>query len=310
VVDNRPLGIPRAFITAMSSVNAVRTIVPATTANLGPGYDSLGIALQLTNTITVQRCDDSQTLFPGIVQEAGERFFAKTGLAPFPFAWEIEGSVPQARGLGSSVTVRLGVLNGLNVLSGQLLSMQELFEMTSELEGHPDNAAPAAFGGFVVSTADGAWFRLPVDKRLRFVLLIPELEVPTALARSVLPKAVPLADAAANIGRAAAITAVFASGKYNHLKGLFRDHLHQPHRAHLIPGLDAVIAAGVRSGAMDGFLSGSGSTVACLTMVNPAGVGKAMAKAFRQHAPAGVDCRVEIVTADNRGCRIKRGRKE
>ncbi len=130
--------------------DSVTIRVPATTANLGPGYDCLGVALQIYNRVTVTR-GETPSGQGGMAAEAAEAFFLATGHAPFAFGWSVEGDVPRSRGLGSSVTVRLGLLHGLNVLSELPLHPQRLFELCARLEGHPDNAAPAAFGGFTVA---------------------------------------------------------------------------------------------------------------------------------------------------------------
>ena len=136
-----------------ASMNSVRVRVPATSANLGPGFDSLGVALRLYNTTTVAR---GRGPAPGdMAREAADLFFGKTKTKSFAFHWSVEGDVPRSRGLGSSVTVRLGVLHGLNELAGRPLNRRGVFELCSELEGHPDNAAPGAFGGFCVAPAMG-----------------------------------------------------------------------------------------------------------------------------------------------------------
>ena len=134
-------------------MNSVRVRVPATSANLGPGFDSLGVALRLYNTTTVVR---GRGPAPGdMASAAADLFFGKTQMKPFAFHWSVEGDVPRSRGLGSSVTVRLGVLHGLNELAGRPLKRHGVFELCAELEGHPDNAAPGAFGGFCIAPAKG-----------------------------------------------------------------------------------------------------------------------------------------------------------
>jgi len=277
--------------------------VPGTSANLGPGYDCLGLAIGLANETMVKRARRRKSM-PEMVEHAAGRFFDVIGRRPFGFDWAIDGAVPRSRGLGSSVTVRLGLLHGLNELAGKPCDRQQIFELCAELEGHPDNAAPAEFGGFVVATGGGRKFRFPVDDRLKVVLLIPDFEVETEAARQVIPDQVAHCDAAANAARAAAITAAFASRKYALLTGLFDDALHQPFRAPLVPGLEAVIAAGKEAGALGGFLSGSGSTIACLTVKRAKKVAQAMSEAMQQARPDAAPPRIEIVTADNRGSRI------
>ena len=283
-------------------MDSITIRVPGTTANLGPGYDCLGVALRLYNQVTLRRTRPEGKL-PPIVEQAARLFFETAGEKPFAFDWAIRGDVPQARGLGSSVTVRLGVLHGLNTLAGRPLDREEIFMLCTELEGHPDNAAPAEFGGFTVAGNESC-LAFPVDRELKFVLLIPDFEVATPDARRVLPETVPHAGAVTSAANAARITAAFAARHYEALEGCFEDHLHQPHRQPLIPFLPAVIAAGEKAGAIGGFLSGSGSTIACLTLEAEEAVAAAMRKA------AGVPgARTLIVEADNDGVRIGDGKK-
>lgn len=270
--------------------------VPATTANLGPGYDALGAALQVFNRVSVRRLPASTAPALGAMPaEAAGAFFAEAGCEPFSFAWEISGEVPRSRGMGSSVTVRLGLLAGLNALSGAPLDCRRLFEICARLEGHPDNAAPAAFGGFTVAGGpDIARFAIAPD--LHFVLLIPDFEIATPDARRALPAQIDRLGAARSCANACRITAAFATGNYAMLRGAFEDHLHQPYReAALIPFLSKVIQAGEAAGALGGFLSGSGSTICCLTLEEPGAVGRAMLAA----APAGA--RLLLARADNEG---------
>ena len=126
--------------------------VPATSANLGPGYDCLGVALEIYNRVTVKRQAAPGGSAPSpMVEQAAAEFFSASNHHAFGFQWEIEGEVPRSRGMGSSVTVRLGLLHGLNELCGKPLSKETIFRICAALEGHPDNAAPAAFGGFTVA---------------------------------------------------------------------------------------------------------------------------------------------------------------
>ena len=133
----------------LAKMDTVTFRVPATTANLGPGYDALGVALRVFNQVTVSR-QANATIDP-MPAAAAKMFFEHAKAEPFPFTWKIEGEVPRSRGMGSSVTVRLGLLAGLNELAGAPLDRTALFQICAELEGHPDNAAPAAFGGFTVA---------------------------------------------------------------------------------------------------------------------------------------------------------------
>lgn len=285
--------------------------IPGTTANLGPGFDCLGVALAVYNIVTVGAPASSRqtgagrakvlTPKPPMVSEAADAFFAFAGLKPFDFDWKIAGDVPCARGLGSSVTLRLGVLHGLNELSGRPLIRDDLFQLCTDLEGHPDNAAPGEFGGFAVAhnLADGArCITAPVSDALKFVLLIPDFEMQTSAARRLMPKVIPHQQAVASAINAANITAAFLYQQYELLRDCFDDHLHQPYRRPLIPILPKVIAAGESAGALGGFLSGSGSTIVCVTLKSPKKVAAAMLAAAGK-TPA----RVLITTADNEGAK-------
>jgi homoserine kinase len=194
--------------------------------------------------------------------------------------------------------VRLGLLSGLNGLAGSPLNRQHLFELCAQLEGHPDNAAPAAFGGFTVASGT-ATARFPVSEQLHFVLLVPDFEVSTPEARKVLPPQLDRLSAVASCANACRITAAFASQNYELLRGAFEDGLHQPFRLPLIPFLGDVIRAAENTGALGGFLSGSGSTICCVTLQDADSVAAAM-----RAAAARASCRTVITRADNEGMRV------
>jgi homoserine kinase len=270
--------------------------VSASTSNLGPGFDCLGVALRLYNLVTVTRNQKGPA--DPIVREAARLFFRHAQHKPFPFSCSVTGDVPECRGLGGSATVRLGVLHGLNSLCDNPLDRQRIFELAARLEGHPDNAAPAEFGGFTVGAASGLQ-RFVVSPRLKFVLLIPDLEISTRDARRLLPNRIPHSDAVRSCAAACKITAAMVSRDYEKLRGAFVDRLHQPYRKKLIPFLDDVIKAGAKAGALGGFLSGSGSTIICLTLDSSGKVAAAMLRASRL-----TNARTLVAIADNRGARI------
>jgi homoserine kinase len=285
--------------------SSVTISVPATSANIGPGYDCLGLALSLYNQVTVTRLEGAPRIEPhhAMVETIAALFFQQRDVtaAPFAFSWSIGGDVPQSRGLGSSVTVRLGVLMGLNELCGGPLNKQQLFALCSEAEGHPDNVAPAVFGGFALANSR-QWFRFEVQPRLKAVLLIPDFEVETVHARSALPESVPHHDAARNTANACTLVAAFATGEYERIGDSLEDFLHQPYRRHLVPGLFEVIGAGVKAGAIGGYLSGSGSTIACLTTAEDTeSIALAMKNALVQTGATG---RTVVVPADNVGASV------
>lgn len=264
-------------------MNTVTLRIPGTTSNLGSGFDTLGLALQIYNRITLKRITsqnieltspvspDAREGAEAMLRATAQHFFNWTKLPPVGFQIHIEGDVPVARGLGSSTTVQLGCLAGLNEITGAELDRETLFQRVYELEGHPDNVAPAVFGGFTVAgaTENGTRvFTFPVPQDLHFIAVIPDFEVRTGEARNRLPQSYSRADLIHSLNRAALVTAAFASGEYQKLLGLFDDRVHQPYRAPLNPHLDTVLTTATQAGALGGWLSGSGSTVLCLAIHN------------------------------------------
>jgi len=276
--------------------------VPASTTNLGPGFDCLGVALQLWNRIRVEP-GENEAKNPSIVSEAANLFFDQTGIKRFAFRCVIEGDIPQARGLGSSATIRAAVLLALNALATGHLTKSELCEFCAKLEGHPDNAAAAVYGGFtIVSKARNKIARFDIDPDLKFVLFIPNFEVKTSEARRVLPESFSRQAVVENLANASLVAAAFASRRYEQLQDSFVDRVHQPSRTQFVPFLPKVISAARNAGALGGFLSGSGSTIACLTLSDDTKVAASVAVA----APE-AKAKVLIVSADNSGARILEG---
>jgi homoserine kinase len=282
--------------------------VPASTSNLGPGFDCLGVALRIYNDVTVARRASRQHLHPRIVSDAADRFFKQSRRRAFPFSYSVTENIPRSRGLGSSATIRLGVLLALNRLSGNPLDRFTIFRLCAELEGHPDNAAPATLGGFTVVQSNATvsvpqgqqdarpgFQRFAVSPRLCFVLFVPDLEIRTSRARNVLPSKISHIAAVENCANACALTAALVSHDYQKLRGAFADHLHQPFRTKLIPFLPSVVAAAEKAGALGAFLSGSGSTIAAVTLNSSKKIAAAMARAAK------IPGRTIITHADNRG---------
>jgi len=290
--------------------------VPASTSNLGPGFDTLGIALKLHNHVSiratdepvVERVDDQRgsAAANAMTREVAMAFFNRSHIKPHGAQVEVKGDVPVSSGLGSSAIVRLGVAYALNELNGRPLADSALLDLVTELEHHPDNAAPALCGGFVVAAIiDGTvrYRRFNVPGSLKFVVCCPKFEVSTEKTRLLLPKQVPLRDAVENLNRVALITSIFATGEYRLLSGLFDDKLHQPYRQKLIPMLGDVIAAGIGAGALAGWLSGSGPSIICITEQKERAVADAMAGVYSK---LDIHCQPHILTADNDGIRVKR----
>src|SRR5712691_10599114 len=160
-------------------MRSVTIRVPASTSNLGPGFDSLGVALRLYNDVTVTRDGLGRQRHPRIVAEAAKLFFKRAHQRAFPFSCSAVEKIPRSRGLGGSATIRLGVLFGLNALCRRPLDQLSIFRLCAELERHPDNAAPSSVGGFTVARGENIQ-RFDVSPRLYFVLLIPEFEIKTS----------------------------------------------------------------------------------------------------------------------------------
>jgi homoserine kinase len=270
--------------------------VPASTSNLGPGFDCLGVALCIYNDVTVIRGKKSR--LSTIAAEAADLFLQHAGRRLFPVSVSVAGDIPRSRGLGSSAAIRLGILHGLNQLCGKALDRLSIFHLCAELEGHPDNAAPATFGGFTV-VRDANVQRFSVSPQLWFVLVIPALEIKTSASRRILPVRIARLAAVESCANACAITAAFAARNYKSLRGAFADQLHQPFRAKLIPVLPRVIAAAEKAGALGAFLSGSGSTICAVTLSDPGKIAAAMQRKIDNQTS-----RIVITKADNAGARI------
>jgi len=293
--------------------NTVLVRVPASTSNLGSGFDTLGLAVNLYNKVRVSAlaakkgvsivsriAEADRAAAEAMLTEAADEFFRRAELGVFGITVLLEGNVPVARGLGYSATARLGVVAALNEISGANWSRERLLEVVTALEGHPDNASPAIFGGFTVSGMVGQsvrCLRFRVDPKLKLVTLFPSFKISTEKARRLLPETLPRVDAAHALNRAALITAAFAREDYGALGGLFDDRVHQPYREPLIPQLSRVIRAGEAAGAVGGFLSGSGSGIICLTLKNA----KAVAQAMQKELP---ESEMKILVADNEGFQI------
>ena len=233
-----------------------------------------------------------------MVRDAARKFFAAAQCKAFAFSCDITGGIPIARGLGSSVTVRLGVLHALNKIARTNLNRHDLFTLCAELEGHADNSAPASFGGFTL--ARGLEMQqFNISPQLRFILLIPNFEIATNEARRILPSKIARTDAVHNVANASAITAAFATRNYERLRGCFVDHLHQPFRKKLVPFLEDTIRSAEGEGALGAFLSGSGSAICAITLRHPRKIAGAMIRASRQK-----DAGIIVTRADNQGVQI------
>jgi homoserine kinase len=293
--------------------------VPATTANLGPGFDCLGLALDLRNTVEVELSGDGlqitvvgegADLIPrdatNLVYRAAASLFRAVG-GPVPgLRIRLVNHIPLMSGLGSSSAAIVGGLVAANAIAGQPLSDADLLQLAVDLEGHPDNVAPALLGGLVIVALENTapiYRRVPIVP-LRVVVAVPEFRVATATARAALPEQVPLADAAFNIGRAALLVQALIDGDYALLRRAMEDRLHQPYRAALVPGFEAVVQAARDAGASGVALSGAGPCVVAFAPRHLDAIGGAMCHAFARH---GLRARHTILDITSEGARLGEG---
>jgi homoserine kinase len=310
----------------------VTVTVPATTANLGPGFDCLGMALGLFNTIEVwafEQGDLPPADLPGdsgsrsdigigvIGEGAGElaegldnlilqsmaRVFDKAGRRMPPMCARAINAIPLGAGLGSSAATAVGGVVAANAVLGSPFSRADLLRMAVEIEGHPDNAAPALLGGLVVvvAHADGVLTHPVSTPALQVVVVTPNFPLPTAQARAALPKLVPMSDAVFNIGRAVLVVDALEQGDFSLLKMAMDDRLHQPYRRELIPGYTQVAAAAVEAGAAAVALSGAGPSLIAFAPDRHGAIAAAMNAAFRS---VGVGSRAFILPLDRQGVRL------
>lgn len=302
--------------------------VPASSANLGAGYDCLAVALDLTNRIDLEvlgwGADGVELVVEGdgegeLAADRGNRFVqgleaalrAARGDVPEQAGWRIRmrNRIPLARGLGSSAAATVGGLVAGNALLGGPLDQPELLRLAVDIEGHPDNAAAALLGGFVVVATDGdalEAIRFDVPRELRTVIFIPERRLSTREMRGILPDRVPRVDAVGNVGRVAIGVAGLARGRTDLLRWLTQDRLHEPYRAKVYPELTALVEGARGAGAIGACLSGSGSSiiafadsVAAMTRIEAAFLAAA--------GDADLAGRVEIVPPRNAGATVTDG---
>ena len=260
-------------------MNSVTLRVPATSANCGPGFDTLGLACTLYNEVTYEITEERG--FKLEVEGEGADYLKPFGrnLAFLSFfrVWnavhenkriglkiKMSNRIPMSRGLGSSSSAIVAGLYAANCLCDNHFTKDELLNMATEIEGHPDNVAPALYGGFTISFMQGKdahTLRVLPAKPLKFIAVVPDRKLATSLARAALPKEVPHVDAVFNSSHACLLVGSLLSGSYEFIGEALEDKLHQPYRAHLIPGLYEVIAAAKEAGAYNGIISGAGSTI-------------------------------------------------
>jgi len=291
----------------------VHVRVPATSANLGPGFDALGLALTLYNEVVAEERDGVSVAIEGegadrlardasnVVVRGVKLAYEAAGRAFKGCALECVNRIPTARGLGSSAAAWVGGLAAGNALCGSPLSKDKLLGLAARAEGHPDNVAAAVFGGLTVScgTSDGVTaVTLPVPTSLAWIVLVPEVTSATAEARALLPRSVPREDAVFNVQRVALLLAGLQAALPAVLSVALEDRLHQPYRLKLFPWMPEVAAAARAAGALGCVLSGAGPSLLAVAAGDGGSVGRAMEDALGR---AGVRGRARILDVDAAG---------
>ena len=287
---------------------SVSVCVPATSANLGPGFDALGLALGLHNTLELrvserdsleasgEGAEQLQNVSTTIAHTAAKQIFAGLGHEIGGVHLKLDNAIPFARGLGSSSAAIVAGMLAANkycaAQTGKSFSQSQILEFACALEGHPDNVAPALLGGFVAAAMgeNGAVsaVKIAVKTWPQFVVFIPDSELSTHFARGVLPASYSRADAVFNLSRAALLVAALSSGDFSALREALHDRIHQPFRAPLVPGWREVTGAAQSAGAIGTTLSGAGPTIlAWTTAQNSEAVQNAMQNAAHEAKVAG-----------------------
>ena len=304
--------------------NRVVVRVPGTSANCGPGFDCLGLAATIYNdldltlledeTLTIEANGDGAETIPtddkNIVWRAARMVIERSGNGE-KFkggVLRMENRIPMSRGLGSSAAAIVAGLFAANEVLGRPFTRSDILKFATEIEGHPDNVAPAIFGGFTVSTVDyrgqvQTFAFLPKIK-LKLIVAVPDFPLSTRIARQVLPKSVPLKDAVFNVGRASMLIAALINGKEKFLAGAFDDALHQPYRTKLVPGMQEVFSAGKKAGALGVCLSGAGPCVIAFSAADKHlenNIAVEMVQAFKRNE---VQAGALILDLDTRGAAV------
>lgn len=291
--------------------------VPATSANLGPGFDCLGIALNLYNHVTFTAVSEPtlqitatgtdahkvSTDESNLVYQCAHIIFEKIGKRPSGLVIEQKNNIPVGSGLGSSSTAVLAGMLGANELLKRPFTLAEILQFATEKEGHPDNVAPALYGGLVLGVGHGDNLHIEQIEipQQTVVVVLPDFNLLTSDARNALPKTVSLQDAIFNASRTPLVVRALEKGDYNLLALAMDDKLHQPYRMPLIPGIEAAAAAAKKAGAKAVALSGAGPSLIAFAQSKHTQIGEAMADAFQN---VGLNSRIWTLEFDVSGTKI------
>jgi len=293
--------------------------VPATTANLGSGFDCIGAALGITNKIIVETKPDGievDVIGEGageikrneenLVIKAIKKVFDRAGTSLNGIKVTLINRIPIARGLGSSAACIVGGVVAANEILNKPFDNQQLLKIAVEMEGHPDNVVPAMLGGIVVSIVDDngevRFIKIPNKIPFKLVVVVPDFIVKTDNARKVLPETVNYRDAVFNVGRASMLAASLALGEFQHLGIAVEDRLHQPYRKQLIPCMDMIMETAKAYGAVACFLSGAGPSMVAIMREQPQILGNAIKQIYKKK---GINCSLFYTHITSSGIRIK-----
>ena len=283
----------------------IRIDVPATSANLGAGFDSLGIALTMKNRIWMEESDTVKITCTdnvevpkddsNLIYWAANHLYELCGKRLPGLHLIQENNIPLARGLGSSSSCIVAGILGANRFLGSPLSTSDLINVAAKIEGHPDNTSPAISGGLVASAMEGERVysvSVPVSEKIRFAVLIPPFELKTEMARKALPETYSREDAVYNLSRSGLMTASLFSGKLENLRVAVQDRIHQPYRSGLIKDYDNVFRMTYELGSLGTYVSGAGPTI--ISMINT-----------DQADRFGIDCESHLADKDINGWRVE-----
>ena len=257
----------------------IRVKVPASTANLGPGFDTLGMALSLYSWIEMKASERTQFHLYGdqmkglakdksnLVYQVAQLVFDEAGVSVPEIELSMYSDIPLTRGLGSSASAIIGGMSAANALIGSPLSKDKLFDMATKLEGHPDNVGASLYGGIITAIWDGThadYIRMEPHTDLVALVVIPEFQLSTSEARKVLPDHISREDAVYNISRSSLLVAALSNGRFDLIARAMSDRLHQPYRASLVPGMSRILEEAPHRGALGVALSGAGPTLISL----------------------------------------------
>lgn len=293
--------------------------IPATSANMGPGFDSIGVALELYNHLWVEAIPQGLKIevkrkqeieIPvdesNLIYQTMKYFYDRKGLEMPGVHLIQEDYIPMVRGLGSSAACIVGGLIAANELAGRPCDKEELAQMAAKLEGHPDNSNPAIFGSMVVGALDEEKMmhvRLALPEDLVFATMVPSFPVSTAKARGVLPDGYSRGEVVFNVSRGALLVASIMSGKLENLSMAMEDKIHQPYRSQLIPNMDDIFQKAKTFGALASYLSGAGSTLMAM-------VKKEQSEQFQKHMSAYLNTlpdhwQLTLLKADLEGAKVE-----